>query len=557
MYVMTPNQKASLNKAINAHNNSDLKSAELIYRKLISERVKEPFIYTQLAIICATSKRHNEAKQLCEFVLNFAPTFINALILLADLYKNVRDFPTAIEFYKKTIKEDPNFYQAYLSLSFSLVQIGKLDEGEKYCRKVISLKPDFIQAQDYLGQILMFKGDLAQAKSIFNQLVSKDPNNVPALYTLGNILKSQGEFEEAALTYKKVMTLRPDYSQAHFTYASIHKYLDKTDLHITLMLQQYQSRNIPVESKIQLSFALAKAFEDLEDYSQSFKYLSEGNNLKFERYNYSIEPDKLFIESIIKSFNQHDIANLNIKSQASCKPIFIVGMPRSGTSLVEKIIATHTKVYAAGELDYMFRLGTSLFLDETTEFLFKQLSEYDKNKFDAIAKTYLKQIELLSNSHDRITDKLPFNMLLIGLIKIVFPNAKIIHCVRDAKDNCFSIFKQNFTTDNYRFAYNLKTLGQYHKLYQQLMKHWHQTFPDTIYDVCYETLVSNPDKEIRKLIETCDLEWQEECLNFDKSKGVVKTASAYQVRQPIYTSSVNLWEKYQKFLSPLINELTN
>ena len=145
--------------------------------------------------------------------------------------------------------------------------------------------------------------------------------------------------------------------------------------------------------------------------------------------------------------------------------------------------------------------------------------------------------------------------MMIGLIKITLPNAKIIHCVRDARDTSLSIYKQNFSTDNYRFAYDLKTLGQFHNLYRKLMKHWHRVMPGEIYDIEYESLTQNPESEIRKLLSACDLEWQQNCLDFDRSEGLVKTASFYQVRQPMYTSSVSLWEQYQEYLGPLLNEL--
>ena len=146
-------------------------------------------------------------------------------------------------------------------------------------------------------------------------------------------------------------------------------------------------------------------------------------------------------------------------------------------------------------------------------------------------------------------------MMMLGLIRIALPNARIIHCVRDAKDNCLSIYKQNFTTGNYRFAYDLKTVGQFHKQYQLLMEHWHRVMPGAIYDVSYEALTGNPETEIRNLLAACDLEWRDDCLNFDKTGGIIKTASAYQARQPIYTSSVSLWEKYEEFIQPLLEEL--
>ena len=155
----------------------------------------------------------------------------------------------------------------------------------------------------------------------------------------------------------------------------------------------------------------------------------------------------------------------------------------------------------------------------------------------------------------RVTDKMPFNMMMIGLIRIALPNAKIILCVRDAKDTCLSILKQNFTTGNYRFAYDLKTVAQFHNLYERLMKHWHETMPGVIYDVSYESLTHNPEHEIRDLLSACDLDFPESCVNFQKTEAVVKTASAYQGRQPMYTKSVGLWENYEQFLGPMLDEL--
>lgn len=548
-------QNKLFNIATEAHTKRDLNTSERLYRKLLSENVKYPQVYNQLAQICANTNRIEEAKSLCKYALQLRPKFVDALVLLADILKNERNFIECINFYRQALNEAPLFAGAHLSLSFSLIQTGKIDEGECSCRKAIDVAPDFLQAKDYLGQILVLKGDLEQAKNIFNELIVNNPKNISAIYSLGNIFKSQGDIEKASSLYQQVININPLYSQAHFTYSHIHHYIDENDPHIALMEREYGRHNIPKENKTQLCFALAKAFEDVGDFKESFKYLDVGNSIRFEQFNYTISPDEVFINNIIEMFNKEDISKLQINSQESKRPIFIVGMPRSGTSLVEKIISTHSQVYAAGELDYIFRLGTSLFIDESSSFLFKKLDSYSESLFEKVGELYLTKITELNHTKRNVTDKFPFNMLLVGLIKIAFPNAKIIHCVRDSKDTCFSIFKQNFTTDNYRFGYNLKTLGQYYKLYQKLMGHWHQTFPNSIYDVQYELLVNNPEQEIKKLIKHCDLAWEKECVFFHKSESVVKTASAFQVRQPMYTSSVGAWEKYHDLLSPLLGEL--
>ncbi|GAA5133478.1 tetratricopeptide repeat-containing sulfotransferase family protein [Thalassotalea piscium] len=553
--AISSNQQQRFSSAEQAFTKQDFQTAESLYRQLIQENVQVPKIYTQLAMLCAMSNRIAEAKSLWTYALTIAPAFVDALLGLGDICKYEKNFIKAADYYKKVIAGNPQHALAYLNLSYCYKQIGKLNDSITACEKALAIAPNYIQAKEFLGQVLITKGDLTQAKQVLNSVLSENSKSVKALYALGNLLKSQGDFEQARECYQQIFSIQPEFSQAHFTYSVIHKYVDKNDPHVRLMQSQYQKPNINLDNKIQLCFALAKAFEDIQDYETAFKFLDEGNSLRFGGYNYHIDSDDLFIKNIIKIFNKEAISAINIETESSEIPIFIVGMPRSGTSLVEKILATHTKVHGAGELEYFFELGTSGLLSETSDFLFLPLNNYAKKTLQDIGKVYIEKIKSLTKEESYITDKLPFNMLLVGLIKLVLPNAKIIHCVRDAKDNCVSIYKKNFTTDNYRFAYNLKALGQFHRLYTELMAHWHLTFPGEIYDVHYESLISNPEIEIRKLIKACGLEWQEECLNFHKSKAVVTTASAYQVRQPIYNSSVGLWQKYESFLSPLLNEL--
>ena len=554
-HTISNEQRDCLLRAEKANSAGNLNIAESEYRKLIATQIKLPQVYTQLALICAKTNRINEAKGLWMFALKLSPDFPDALLGLGDICKFERDFKKAISYYQQAISSNPKIAPAHLNLSFSFLQLGMLDESEQSCLKALKLLPNYIQAQDHLGQIYIAKGNLDKAQALYENQLIENKQNVKALYTLGNIFKSQGKLEQAKENYQNAFSIYPEYSQAHFTYASINKYVDVNDPHIQSMLAQYTKPNLPTENKIQLSFALAKAYEDLKDFKGAFNYLKTGNNLRHERNNYTIESDEKFIKNIIKTFTKESVESLQIKAQTSTKPIFIIGMPRSGTTLVEKILASHSEVYGAGELEHFFKLSTDNFLTEETDYLFAPLNTYAKDKLENIGKSYLKQIELLSSDAGYVTDKLPFNMLMVGFIKIAFPNAKIIHCVRNAQDNCLSIFKKNFTTDNYRFAYNLKTLGQFHKLYQSLMEHWHSNFPNAIYDIEYETLIKSPEQEIKNLITACELNWEESCMDFHQTDAVIKTASAYQVRQPIYDTSVGLWKNYEENISELLVEL--
>lgn len=553
--TITPQQRDCLQRAEKAISLGNIALAESEYRKLIASDIKIPQVYTQLAVICAKSNRIDEAKNLWMFALKLSPNFPEALLGLGDICKFERNFKQAITFYQQALSATPNIAIGHLNLSFCYLQLGKLDESEQSCLNALTVMPSFPQAEDHLGQIYIAKDELAKAVALFEKQLKVNDRNVKALYTLGNIVKSQGKLEKAKAYYQQAITIYPEYSQAHFTFATINKYVDKNDPHIALMQEQYNKANLPIENKIQLSFALSKVYDDLQDYSQAFNYLKTGNDLRHARNHYSIESDKAFIENIIATFTKDSVEKITLNSQHSSKPIFIIGMPRSGTTLVEKVLASHSKVHGAGELEHFFKYSTEDFLTENNNFLFAPLDQYPKEKLEKIGQEYLKQLESINSDAEYITDKLPFNMLMVGFIKLAFPNAKIIHCVRNAKDNCMSIFKRNFTTDNYRFAYNLKTLGQFHKLYQRLMEHWHKSFPDSIYDIEYEVLIKNPETEIKKLVQACDLDWEDSCLDFHRTEAVIKTASAYQVRQPIYDTSVGLWQKYQVYISELLDEL--
>jgi len=457
--------------------------------------------------------------------------------------------------YRSLLAEKIRTPQILCNLAAICARSERRDEADNLWKQTLAISPRFLEAQMNLADSLQQAGKFEQALNLYQRISSDHRQLVAPRYLLGNLLKSQGRFSEAMDLYQQIMAQQPTYTQAHFSYSSIHRYRDKTDPHIGLMLDLYVNKELTSENRIQLSFALAKAFESIGDYPQAFKFLKTGNDLRYRQFDYQVDSDRELIQSIIQNFSAKAMAGIQINPETSNKPIFIVGMPRSGTTLVEKIIASHADVYGAGELDYIFALGARLFLKESLHYQFGPLDTYPKQAYELFGKTYLEKIGLLDQESSRLTDKMPFNMMMIGLIKIALPNAKIIHCVRDARDTCLSLYKQNFTTGNYRFAYDLRTVAQFHKQYQLLMQHWHEVMPGEIYDVGYEALTHDPDTEIRKLLAACDLDWQDDCLNFDRSSGVVKTASAYQARQPMYTSSVMLWEKYAEFIQPMLDEL--
>lgn len=456
--------------------------------------------------------------------------------------------------YRALIAEKIRTPDLYCKLAAVCARTGRRSEAMSLWKQALAIDPRSVEARMNLAENYQQMGDTDRSIKLYRRVLKENKQLFVARYLLANVLKSKGEFSEASDCYRQVMAQQPEYTQAHFSYSGIHRYEDENDPHIAQMLELFQSRNLKDENRTHLAFALAKAYENIGKFAQAFEYLQIGNDLRKKQFDYDIRSDRELIQSIIDSFTRQAMSDVPVAPETSNRPIFILGMPRSGTTLVEKILSSHSDVHGAGELDYIFALGTQLFLKHT-HFQFASLSSYPDSAFALFGKTYLEKIALIDNKKAHVTDKMPFNMMMIGLIRMMLPNARIIHCVRDARDTCLSIYKQNFTTGNYRFAYDLKSIGQFYREYERLMHHWHQVMPGQIYDLNYEALTQNPGEEIPKLVAACGLDWQDDCLNFSKSEAVVKTASAFQARQPMYTSSVALWKKYEPFLQPLLDEL--
>jgi hypothetical protein len=308
--------------------------------------------------------------------------------------------------------------------------------------------------------------------------------------------------------------------------------------------------NLSQSDRTHLCFALAKVNEDLGKQDELFEFLHEGNRLRKEELNYSLDNSQNLISTVKKMFS----STLSLSYEPSTiQPVFIVGMLRSGTSLVEQIIASHHAVYGAGELNTLADLIEPILRDHLAKDEYK-LSE---KTFLSIRQQYLEALSGFNVAENVITDKMPLNCQYIGFILSAFPEAKIVHMKRDARATCWSIYKHYFRSAGNGWAYNLDDLAGFYGIYSNIMDFWHQTFPDKIYDLCYEDLTTNQEEETRKLLEYCELGWDENCLNFHTSRRAVKTASALQVRQKMYQGSSEAWKKYEAYLEPLIKALSS
>ena len=322
------------------------------------------------------------------------------------------------------------------------------------------------------------------------------------------------------------------------------------------MEKLYNKDYISFSGKLELSFALGKAFDDIKKFDKAFKYYKEGNKLRRSNIKFSIKRENNEFSIIKKAFNENFFKkNQNIGNEDST-PIFILGMPRSGTTLVEQIISSHPNVYGGGELNYLNDLVKRYFYKDDS-LSFELINQDNENNFANISLEYIEKIKKISKKSLYITDKLPINFKWIGLIKLILPKSKVIHCVRNSKDICISIYKNYFTNTELNYAYDLDELVSFYNLYNDLMNFWEKSFPNFIIQIKYEELIKNPKKEIPKLIKKCNLSWDEKCIKFYDNKRTVKTASDTQVRNKIFKSSVDSWKKYEKYVKKNFSSLKN
>ena len=301
-------------------------------------------------------------------------------------------------------------------------------------------------------------------------------------------------------------------------------------------------KNIDDEGVKRLNFALGKAYEDIGDFKRSFKFYETGNKLYKKKINFNINNELKNFDQMKKTFEAQKIEKLNDHGQ---KIIFILGMPRSGTTLTEQILSSHKNVYGAGELNFLREAIEQELTDEKGEF------NFSNSNLEKARNYYLKKIEIFENKTEYLIDKAPLNFRWIGFISLIFPNSKIIHCKRNAMDICWSNYKNTFASKLMNYTYDFNDLAIFYKAYEKLMKFWKSDIKNNIFDLVYEDLINNKVTQTKELLKFCGLDWDKNCLDFHKNKKSVSTASLAQVRQPLYNSSVHKWKNYSDELSEL------
>tara|TARA_B100000700_G_C15007989_1_gene839537 strand:- start:489 stop:2042 length:1554 start_codon:yes stop_codon:yes gene_type:complete len=493
------------------------------------------------------SKKLTEAQDYNESLIRKYPKTAYLYNFMGIILVQQKKIDDGIKYYLQGIKIQSNYYPLYDNLGTAYRIKENYTESELNYKKAISLDKNAVEPKNNLGNLYSIMNKHSESIECYKDAINIKPNFFASHYNLGIIYKNSGDFKKAKEHLKKSIDLNKNFYTAHRSLSELIKY-KLSENHLNLLNNLYKDQEIGKKRKTELVFALGKANEDLGNYKKSFTYFKEANELRNNQIKFNINNEIKLFSSIKNIFNKKNISKLKKVSTSDVTPIFILGMPRSGTSLIEQIVSSHKEVYGGGELNAMDNLTKKNIIKGNDPYLIKNIENLDVKLLNKIAKNYIQTLKKISNSSEKVTDKLPINFKWIGLIKCIFPNSIIIHCIRNPKDTCFSIYKNYFVNTNLDFAYNLTDLCKYYKLYIDLMKHWKKIMPKSIIDVKYENIVNNPEKEIKKLIKSCKLNWDKNCLKFYNNKRYIKTASDTQVRRKIYKSSLDSWKNYKSDL---------
>ncbi len=479
---------------------------------------------------------------------------LNTLIHYEEgqLAQLVDDHVRAIKAFSKLTEYLPDFSEGYRLLGVSYQELYQHNDAVISFERALSLGvSDSIAVKCSLASSLSQSHEEIRAIELYQQVLKEAPDCYQACYGLAMVLHVQGEFDLAAECYRLCNKHKPDFAEAYQQLCSTRKFKTDEDKDI-LILEQVLAQEKNSYNQARLHFGLGKAYDDCQSYDKAMEHFIQANRLKKMADNsYSHSQWEDYISSIIEAFPAEIFESSNSSGSESEMPYWIIGMPRSGTTLCEQILSSHSQVAGAGELTY--------FAQEVKQALetFPSTEKFlDPNKMLSLQRGYIELLKKLGKKTQHVIDKYPSNYLFVGLAKLMFPKMKIIYTSRSPIDTCLSMFFQDFVSGN-TYSHDLDDLAHYYLQHQKLMSHWNNVLPGEIYDFNYESLLKNQLEQTQKLLNYCHLEWDQSCLDFSENKRIVTTHSAWQVRQPIYTSSSNRWEPYQKYLEVLINAFSD
>lgn len=540
--------KEHLNSVISLYTDGKIEEAIDEIKKLNERFPNEPILFNIIGACYKALGELDAAAKMFEIAVTINPNYAEAHFNHGVILKGLGSLDQALESYKKAISILPNYPDAYNNIGNVYHELKKYKEAIDAYEWAIAYRHDFFQAYTNLGLCYSDFGDSKLAVKNYMKAAEIEPNYIDAYFNMGISMKELGNREGSMKAFESVLEIDNKHAKAHRNLSAMKNYTSE-DPQIAVMESILNNKDLSESDSIELNFALAKVYEDLDEPKKFFKFLNKANDLNKKSLNYLIEEDQEKFLVLKKLFSNPP--PLIKKPQKDLQPIFILGMPRSGTSLVEQILASHNEVFGAGELRFLGEYSISCLNKILTE-KSNSISIEDLNSLRSL---YLQSLSEINTTNKIITDKMPDNFKYIGFILSALPEAKIIHVRRDAIATCWSNYKFFFDARGNGYACNQDDLATYYNLYTDLMKFWNKLFPNKIMEISYEDLTNNQEKETRRLLKYCGLTWDSNCLSFYENDRVVKTISALQVREKIYQGSSLKWKKYKENLKPLVNGL--
>jgi tetratricopeptide (TPR) repeat protein len=535
--------------------------AEPSYRRAIELQPGFADAWNNLGTCLRELKRAEEAETVYRKALELGPNNPDTLDNLALAVKDLERLDEAAELMRRALVIEQRSDKFHVHYATILLDQKNIDDAAAACQRALSLNANNHDAVNLMGRVAFERGELDESLAHYRRALALKPDLADAYNNMGNVLKELGKLDEARDAYLKALQLDANVAGVYVNLADSKKFTPG-DPHLDAMeALAAKPDGLSKTDRMQLDFGLGKAYADLKDYSRSFRHLLAGNAAKRATIAYDEKATLALFDRIEAVFTRNVIAKKSGGGDPSALPVFVIGMPRSGTTLVEQIIASHPLAHGAGELQTLNDVILTVRGADGNTLLYPEfISALDGAALRQIGARYLTSVRELAAKHgdsnaQRITDKMPSNYYFAGLIHLALPNAKIIHTIRDPVDTCISCFSKLFAAEQ-NHTYDLAELGRYYKRYERLMAHWRNVLPASrVLDVRYEEVVADLEGQARRIIGYCGLSWDDRCLSFHETDRPVRTASATQVRQPIYKSAIGRWRVYEEHLGPLLGPL--
>lgn len=545
---MEPDPK--IQKGIARQRGGDLKGAAAIYHRLLEIDPEHAQAIHYLGLVRFQQNRLEEAERLIARAVEREPDNANAWSDLGMVRVKAEAPERALEPLSRALVLVPEHPDALNNLAQALRRLNRFEQARPLLERLVALEPRSPSPRYALADVQHKANDIATAVATYQQALRLDPNDRRVRLGLGDAYESLGKFKQAKMQYVSILRRDP---HSPLALARLLK-LREGDV-APEWLERAQALaddpDTPEDARVRLNVALGYYHDQRQNYDEAFRRLRLGNDVQAAREPFDNEGYRRAIDNLVDVLSEDFYGTATTSGIRSERPVFIVGMPRAGTTLTEQILASHSRVAAGGELSMLLKVSYQIRNLSHSGMPYPHgLRTIGRIGLRKLARRYLERLDQISSEAARVTDKLPFNFMHLGVIALMFPNAHVVHCRRHPLDNCLSCYFTSFA-EQIRFANRLDTLGRYYLDYDRLMRHWHDVLPVQIFDLRYEDLIRHTEERVRALLDFCGLEWEDACMSFYETQRGVRTPSRWQVRQPIYTDSVQRWRNYDRYLGPL------